>query len=111
MADPNPPELPPIVEARRTPRKRVILGGKVIYNEGQYTTDCRIRDISEAGARIVLAPGLVIPTRVVLVDTRNAIAYEAEVVWMKPPDFGIRFLTTHAVRGALPPHLQYLKRY
>lgn len=111
MADPSSPELPPIVEARRTPRKRVILGGKVVYNEGQFTTDCRIRDISEGGARIVLAPGLIIPTRIVLIDTRNAIAYEAEVIWMKTPDFGVRFLATYALRGGLPPHLQYLKGY
>src|SRR5262245_17316664 len=111
MVDHSSPELPPVVEARKTPRKRVILGGKVIYNEGSYTTDCRIRDLSEGGARIVLAPGLVIPTRVVLVDTRNGTAYESEVAWMKAPEFGLKFVATHSVRGALPQHLQYLKRY
>src|SRR5262245_4443090 len=103
------PELPPVVEARRAPRKRVILGGKVVYNEGSYTTDCRIRDLSDGGARIVLSGGVVIPTRVVLIDTRNATAYEAEVVWMNPPDVGLKFLGAFSVRGALPPHLQYLK--
>jgi hypothetical protein len=105
------PELPPVVDARKTPRKRVILGGKVVYNEGSYTTDCRIRDLSDGGARIVLSPGIVIPTRVVLIDTRNSTAYEAEVVWMKAPDFGLKFLATHALRGGLPPHLLYLKGF
>jgi hypothetical protein len=103
--------MPPLVESRKTTRKRVILGGKVVYNEGSYTTDCRIRDISDAGARIVLAPGIVIPTRVVLVDTRSAIAYESEVIWLRPPDFGLRFLATYSLRGVVPPHLHYLKRY
>ena len=42
MADPNEPELPPIAEGRRSPRKRVILGGKIVYNEGIYTYDCRM---------------------------------------------------------------------
>jgi hypothetical protein len=111
MADPNPPDLPPVAELRRTARKRVILGAKIVYNEGSYTHDCRIRDLSEGGARIVLAPGLVIPTRVVLIDTRNAIAYESEVAWLKAPEFGLRFLSTHSLRGGLPPHMQYLKRY
>jgi len=110
MADPNSPELPPVVEGRKTARKRVILGGKIIYNEGAYTYDCRIRDLSEGGARIVLPAGLIIPTRVVLIDTRNAIAYESEVVWLKAPEFGLRFLSTHSLRN-LPPQLQYLKRY
>ena len=110
MADPNSPDLPPIVEGRKTPRKRVILGAKVVYNEGAFSIDCRIRDLSEGGARIVVAAGLVIPTRVVLIDTRNATAYESEVAWLKAPEFGLKFLATHSMRN-LPPQLQYLKRY
>ena len=111
MTDPNSPELPPIVEARKSPRKRVILGAKVLYNDGAYALDCRIRDVSEGGARIVLAPGLVIPTRVVLVDPRNALAYECEVAWLKAPEFGLKFLCSHGLRSPLPPHLNYLKRF
>ena len=110
MADPNSPDLPPVVDGRRTARKRVILGAKVVYNEGSYSVDCRIRDLSEGGARIVLSPGIVIPTRVVLIDTRNSIAYESEVAWLKAPEFGLKFLSTHSMRN-LPPQLQYLKRY
>jgi hypothetical protein len=111
MADPNEPELPPIADGRRSPRKRVLLGGKIVYNEGSYTYDCRIRDLSDGGARVVVAAGLVIPTHVVLIDTRAGIAYESEVAWMKAPEFGLKFLATHSIRGALPPQLQYLKRY
>jgi hypothetical protein len=111
MADPNEPELPPIVEARKSPRKRVILGGKIVYNEGSYTYDCRIRDLSDGGARVVVAAGLVIPTHVVLIDTRSSIAYESEVIWLKAPEFGLKFLATHSLKGQLPPQLQYLKRY
>jgi hypothetical protein len=111
MADPNEPELPPIADGRRSPRKRVLLGGKIVYNEGSYTYDCRIRDLSEGGARVVIAAGLIIPTHVVLIDTRSGVAYESEVVWMKAPEFGLRFLATHSIRGVLPPQLQYLKRY
>ena len=111
MADPNEPELPPIADGRRSTRKRVLLGGKIVYNEGSYTYDCRIRDLSDGGARVVVAAGLVIPTHVVLIDTRGGIAYEAEVVWMKAPEFGLKFLATHSLRGVLPPQLQYLKRY
>jgi len=111
MADPNSPELPPIAEGRRTQRKRVILGGKIVYNEGSYTYDCRIRDLSEGGARVVLAAGLIIPTHVVLIDTRNGIAYVSEVVWLKAPEFGLKFISTHSLRAPLPPQLEYLKRY
>jgi len=111
MAEAKPPELPPIVEARKSPRKRVILGGKIVYNEGTFSADCRIRNISETGAGIALAPGIVIPTRVVLIDIRNAVAYEAEVVWLRAPEFGLRFLSKHSLRGDVPSQLSYLRRY
>ena len=111
MTDPNPPELPPIADGRKASRKRVILGAKVIYNEGAFSLDCRIRDISDSGARIVLSASSIIPTRVVLVDIRNSIAYEAEVVWLKAPEFGLRFLSRNSLRGELPPQLAYLKAY
>jgi hypothetical protein len=109
MTDPHSRE--PVVESRNSPRKRVVLGAKVVYNEGAFTLDCRIRDLSEGGARIVLGPGLVIPTRVVLIDTKNALAYECEVIWLKAPEFGLKFLSTHSLRGELPADLRYLKRY
>ena len=110
MSDPNSPELPPVADGRKTPRKRVLLGGKIVFNEGAYTYDCRIRDISEAGARIILSPGAIIPTRVVLIDTRNSMAYPSEVVWLKEPEFGLKFLSAHSLKQPLPPELQYLKR-
>ena len=110
MADRNSPELPPI-EGRKSARKRVILGGKVVYNEGAFTLDCRIRDLSKGGARIVLGPGLVIPTRVVLIDTRNATGYECEVIWAKAPEFGVKFVSSQSLRGDLPAHLKYLKAF
>ncbi len=108
MSDEN--ELPPI-EARRNARKRVLLGGKVVYNEGTFSTDCRIRDISEGGARIALAAGQVIPTRVILVDLRNRHAYVAEVAWAKPPEFGLKFLHSYRLASELPAHLHYLKGF
>ena len=110
MADPNSPDLPPI-EGRKTPRKRVVLGGKIIYNDGTYSLDCRIRDVSDTGARVILSASSIIPARVVLLDVRNSIAYETEVVWMKSPEFGLRFLSKHLLRGQLPPQLMYLKAY
>ena len=112
MADGTPPEAPiPTVEGRKTVRRRVLLAGKVIYNEGTFTLDCRIRDLSEGGARIILPVGQVIPTRVVLLDVRARIAYDAEVVWMKSPEIGLKFLGKYALAGQLPPGLNYLRHF
>jgi len=110
MSDDQPPGPPP-VEGRKSPRRRVLLAGKIVYNEGAFTVDCRIRDMSDGGARILLPTGHVIPTHVVLLDVRARIAYEAEVMWIKSSEFGLKFLGKHSLVGGLPPGLQYLKRF
>jgi len=112
MPDGTPPKAPdPTVEGRKTVRRRVLLAGKVIYNEGTFTVDCRIRDLSDGGARIILPVGQVIPTRVVLLDVRARIAYDAEVAWMKSPEIGLKFLGKYTLAGQLPPGLNYLRYF
>jgi hypothetical protein len=111
MAQPDSADLPPrVVNQRKAPRKRTLLGGKVVYGDGQHVLDCTIRDLSETGAKIAIAKGAVIPTRVFLIDRRAPIAYEATVSWIKAPDFGLTFLKTHSLKGEVPPELDYLKR-
>jgi hypothetical protein len=101
---------PRVVEGRRTARKRTLLGGKVIYGDDNRVRDCTIRDISETGARIILAKGEIIPTRVFLMDRRSASAYEARVTWIKAPDFGLSFVNAYRLDSELPRELQHLKR-
>jgi hypothetical protein len=111
MDQPDSADLPPrVVNQRRAPRKRTLLGGKVIYGDGQQVRDCTIRDISDTGAKIVIAKGEVIPTRVFLIDRRSPIAYEATISWIKAPDFGLTFVKSHALKGDMPAELDYLKQ-
>ena len=103
-------DLPPrVVNDRKAPRKRTLIGGKVVYGEGVFVRDCSIRDVSERGARITLPKGECIPTRVFLLDRRNPIAYEARVCWIKAPDFGLAFVNTYPLDGPIPKDLDYLK--
>jgi hypothetical protein len=111
MAQPDSADLPPrVVNQRQASRKRTLLGGKVVYGDGQHVRDCTIRDLSETGARIAIPKGEVIPTRVFLIDRRTPIAYEATVSWIKAPDFGLTFLRAHSLKGDIAPELDYLKR-
>jgi hypothetical protein len=110
MAQPDSADLPPrVVNQRKARRQRTLLGGKVIYGDGQTVRDCIIRDISDTGARISIAKGEVIPTRVFLIDRRTPIAYEAAVSWIKVPDFGLTFSKTYSLKGNIPAELDYLK--
>lgn len=99
---------PRVVDERRASRKRTLLGGKVIYGDDNRVRDCTIRDISETGARIALARGEVIPTRVFLMDRRTASVYEARVTWIKAPDFGLSFVNAYSLERELPHDLRYL---
>ena len=98
-------------EKRGTARRRTILAGKIVYgNGGSFTTPCAIRDISDSGARIKLPSAhQTLPSNVLLIDVRQAAAYVAEVVWNRPPEFGLHFTARHDM-NALPTEISYLRR-
>jgi hypothetical protein len=104
------PEPPPLTERRPKPRKRVLFGGRVSYLDGTQHFDCSIRDLSETGARITLKPGLPIPSKVYLIDTRNRTAHEAKVVWNNGREAGLEFVTSFALSAIDNPQLLYLRR-
>ena len=105
------PELPPrVANSRRSLRDRVVLPGKVIYGEGAFSIDCRIKDISETGARIIVSLGLPVPTNIVFMEVKSRAVHEAVVVRAASPEFGLRFIRTYALDSKLPQHLDYLRR-
>ena len=44
-----------MTDKRLTPRLRSFLKGRVLFNGGQNSLDCLIRDISSSGARLELS--------------------------------------------------------
>ena len=98
------------MDQRGNLRRRTLLGGKVIYGDDNRVRDCTIRDISDKGARIGLAKGECVPTRLYLIDRRTARAYEARVTWIRVPDFGLTFVNGFNLESELPTNLQFLKR-
>ena len=50
-----------IPEKRSTSRRRVLKGAKIIFNNGNSTISCQIRDQSENGARLKVDSILGIP--------------------------------------------------
>jgi hypothetical protein len=100
---------PPVIQAR-DPRQRVLLGGKIVYGEeGAYTVDCAIKDMSAGGARVAVGKRDSLPAQVYLIDIRAGAAYEAEVVWRRSPQFGLRFVKRHDLTE-MPRELRYLAR-
>jgi hypothetical protein len=105
------PALAAPSDLRKAPRERVVLSGTVVFSDGSFTVPCRIKDISETGACVVLPPGLVIPTRHILMRTRARMVHVAAVARIASPEFGLKFTATHSLDGDLPSNLQYLRRF
>ena len=102
-------DLPPrVVNQRRQQRNRTLLAGKVVYSKGGFIKTCRIRDLSETGARIVLPAGESLPGKVFLLECKKPVAHEAQVSWIKAQEFGLRFLNTYQLKKELPEELTYL---
>jgi hypothetical protein len=108
--------LPPLVaDARMMWRKRVLRGGKIVYGEdGEYSLDCLIHDISNSGARISLRRNEFIPTHFFLVDVQTGLAHEAAATWIRVmksvPQFGLKFAKSHELES-LGRKFKYLKRF
>ncbi len=67
---------------------------------------CLVVDQSASGARLRLDRNLALPPRIVLVDIARATAVEAEVVWRKGQEAGIRKAGAAAsLRGLVPSRL------
>ena len=81
----------PRQERRPAFRQRVLLGGLIVYRNGDFTCDCTFRSLSTTGARIAVAQLFQFPTQFYVINLRDGVAYDARVVWSKGLDMGIKF--------------------
>jgi hypothetical protein len=102
--------LPPIVApSRGIARRRTLFAGKIAHRNGS-AIDCTIRDLSETGARIAVKAASDIPPRhCYLLHSRSDVAYEAEITWARPPQYGLRVVRTLPLDDALPEELGFLR--
>ena len=86
---------PPIENAknqRKTPRRRVLKEGKLIFGQAQLVADCTIDNISEGGAHIRLASSHGLPEEFYLVEACRGVISRAEVAWRTTTGMGLRIL-------------------
>ncbi len=87
-------------ETRGAPRRRVLRSGRLAYGDGM-SADCPIRDESATGARISVGAHP-LPREVILVYVSTGVAYEAQVVWRRGQDAGVRFGRRHLLERTAP---------
>ena len=80
-------------DRRAEPRRRVLRSGKLTFSPA-FSLDCSIRDETAAGARIRTG-GTPLPRTIVLVSVTRRIAHEAEVVWQRGDEAGLKLGARH----------------
>ncbi len=76
---------------REQMRRTVIKGARIVYNDRKSTLDCRIRDMSEEGARIDLMTQQLLPHEFKL-QMAGAPARRCGLCWARGTFIGVRFL-------------------
>jgi hypothetical protein len=72
------------------------MGAHAIFNNGQSTIDCQIRNISRKGAKLVLSEAVTLPEEFDLVVPSRGKTYRARLRWRTLSSTGVEFLATGA---------------
>jgi hypothetical protein len=89
----------PKEERRKSlPRNRVLLSGKLVFDNCARTVDCTIHNKTTKGAQVKLASAEPIPARVYLIDVKNGLAIDCHVSWVRPTELGLKFLKSFDLR-------------
>ena len=111
MLGPKARPAPPVAERRPNKRRaRTLLGGIVSHLDGSRSFNCVIRDLSEEGARIAFLKNQYFPSKIYLINVRDRLAYDAEVVWNNGAQAGLKFKMVHRLPNHNGPALSHLSR-
>ena len=78
-------------DKRKSGRRRVLKGGKIVFTDAMRVIDCTIRDLSEKGARLVIANTIGVPDSFQLFEKSSGMLYPATVVWRQTNALGVKF--------------------
>jgi hypothetical protein len=76
---------------RSTARGRVFKGAKITFRRRTATIDCTVRDISDGGARLLLASVVGIPDSFELTIPGEPVR-QCRLVWRKSEQIGVAFV-------------------
>lgn len=102
-------------EARQYDRVRTIFGAQVIFNNKNSTLDCRIGNISPAGAKLIVSRSAALPDEFDVHIPQRGRTFRARMRWRTADAVGVEFLHDEASGLSAPAddltghHLQQLK--
>ena len=87
-------------ERREEHRLRALIAATIIYNNGQSTLSCMIRNVSETGAKLSVPAAIALPDRFEIVVPQKNKTLRAHMEWRRGDEVGVSFEGAAAVDGA-----------
>jgi hypothetical protein len=78
-------------DRRKIQRRRVLKEGKIVYADGLRVFDCTIRDMSENGARLLVANTIGLPNTFQLYEKSSGTLYPCSIAWRQSNAVGVHF--------------------
>jgi hypothetical protein len=78
-------------EHRVAQRRTTLKGGEIAFNGGRSTIDCTVRNLSNSGAKLLVASVIGIPDTFDLV-LPNSPKQPCRVAWRKAKEIGVEFI-------------------
>lgn len=79
-------------DTRKSPRRRVLKEGKVIFGKAQSVVDVTIDNMSEGGAHIRMLSSHGLPGEFYLAEASRGVIHRAEVAWRTATGMGLRLI-------------------
>jgi hypothetical protein len=95
-------------ERRISPRQRSFLKGRIVFNGGQNSLDCLIRDMSSMGARLELSGSVTLPDRFDLYLPHRDETWRAHLQWRRDGQIGVAFDQIDGAQPEMPMAAQDL---
>lgn len=76
---------------RTTLRQRTLKGGRIIFNAGRSTIDCRVRNLSSKGAKLEVISVVGIPNTFDLMIGEERTMQSCRVAWRTLKELGVEF--------------------
>jgi hypothetical protein len=83
---------PAAAERREEPRLRSIIAGRLMFNNGNTSVDCTVRNLTRAGAKLTVSAAVTVPDLFDLFIPQKGVTRRAKTRWRRGEELGIIFL-------------------
>jgi PilZ domain-containing protein len=99
-----------MIPERRKPRRTTHLRGLIVLIDGSRNFECRIEDVSLSGARIFVDAADKVPAHCYLLIAGKEVAFEANMVWSREHEYGLKFANRLPLVELRSGPLQFLRQ-